>query len=478
MDSQITVPRLIEFIGGDLDILREFWRIRRVDKSGRSRVTLEDVRTFVSKLDTLIEFWRRLQILNGAGSPQKKCVKCDLRKKQNDQEFRKLSVKKKDFSGQTENFDEQRSVVSSSNENSQSLSQEIIQRTCQSLPESREKTPEIPESREETLEIPDFDVIPAFEDDLTDKENSPRKTPKTSPKKKKENSRKTPENTPQKTNENPNEAQNTEENEMQNLDGMEENVPENSQLEITSVHSQIEESFSIHPSKIVVAELNDTHVPDYVPSPFDPERETTPVPDEMMDFIDEDSLNTSTEIKTEPLPDSTPQLIQVQLEMVTIHHDEVKSESDQVSPDSSSMQIEQDSDDSEVQIRKEPQVLLDRRLADRVLVLNNQGINVQFNEENVLNLPSGTPKNPKNPVTRKNSVNPKNPVTPKNPVNPKNYVTPKNPEPRILLQDNEENMERCRQYLIQRLSSKKQKPFWKKKGKKKRKNLMKNAFKL
>ena len=61
MNGQVTIPRLIDFIAADLDVLREFWRIRR-DK--KSRINYEDVKTFVGKLDILIEFWKRLQILN------------------------------------------------------------------------------------------------------------------------------------------------------------------------------------------------------------------------------------------------------------------------------------------------------------------------------------------------------------------------------------------------------------------------------
>ena len=79
MNGQVTIPRLIDFIAADLDVLREFWRIRR-DK--KSRINYEDVKTFVGKLDILIEFWKRLQILNRDENAKEKsdCMKCALLK--------------------------------------------------------------------------------------------------------------------------------------------------------------------------------------------------------------------------------------------------------------------------------------------------------------------------------------------------------------------------------------------------------------
>ena len=80
--GQLTVSRVIEFIGADLDILREFWRIRK-DK----KVQPLDLRTFIGKLDALIEFWQRLQILNGdPKSKNENCMKCLLRNHGKDKE--------------------------------------------------------------------------------------------------------------------------------------------------------------------------------------------------------------------------------------------------------------------------------------------------------------------------------------------------------------------------------------------------------
>ena len=90
MSGQLTVPRLIDFISADLDRLREFWQIRK-DKP-KSRISFEDVKTFVSKVDVLIEFWQRLQILHGDPSDsghRSNCLKCDLRKRCSDAKIKK-----------------------------------------------------------------------------------------------------------------------------------------------------------------------------------------------------------------------------------------------------------------------------------------------------------------------------------------------------------------------------------------------------
>ena len=71
----LTVPRLIEFVAADLDILREYWRIRKDKK----KIKIEDVKTFANKLDVLIEFWQRLQVLNNKGG---NCTTCLLRKRE------------------------------------------------------------------------------------------------------------------------------------------------------------------------------------------------------------------------------------------------------------------------------------------------------------------------------------------------------------------------------------------------------------
>ena len=114
MSGQLTVPRLIDFISADLDILREFWRIRK-DKP-KSRISFEDVKIFVSKVDVLIEFWQRLQILHGDPSDsghRSNCLKCDLRNRCSDEK-----IKRKEISCQTEDLDQDdhMSIVSSSNE--------------------------------------------------------------------------------------------------------------------------------------------------------------------------------------------------------------------------------------------------------------------------------------------------------------------------------------------------------------------------
>ena len=114
MSGQLTVPRLIDFISADLDRLKEFWQIRK-DKP-KSRISFEDVKTFVSKVDVLIEFWQRLQILHGDPSDsghRSNCLKCDLRKRCSDEK-----IKQKEISCQTEDLDQddQMSIVSSSNE--------------------------------------------------------------------------------------------------------------------------------------------------------------------------------------------------------------------------------------------------------------------------------------------------------------------------------------------------------------------------
>ena len=114
MSGQLTVPRLIDFISADLDTLKEFWRIRK-DKP-KSRISFEDVKIFVSKVDVLIEFWQRLQILHGDPSDsghRSNCLKCDLRKRCSDEK-----IKRKEISCQTEDLDQddQMSIVSSSNE--------------------------------------------------------------------------------------------------------------------------------------------------------------------------------------------------------------------------------------------------------------------------------------------------------------------------------------------------------------------------
>jgi len=116
-NRQLTIPRLIDFISADLDILRDFWQIRK-DKSQTTKkgITLEDVKNFIHKLDSLIEFWHRLQILNGDSTlsdNESSCLKCDLQKRS----F-KENLKQKEISCQTENQDE-RNVVSSSNENNE-----------------------------------------------------------------------------------------------------------------------------------------------------------------------------------------------------------------------------------------------------------------------------------------------------------------------------------------------------------------------
>ena len=114
MSGQLTVPRLIDFISADLDRLKEFWQIRK-DKP-KSRISFEDVKTYVSKVDVLIEFWQRLQILHGdpsASGHRSNCLKCDLRKRCSDEK-----IQRKEISCQTEDLDQddQMSIVSSSNE--------------------------------------------------------------------------------------------------------------------------------------------------------------------------------------------------------------------------------------------------------------------------------------------------------------------------------------------------------------------------
>ena len=122
MSGQLTVPRLIDFISADLDILREFWRIRR-DKP-KTRISFEDVKIFVSKVDVLIEFWQRLQILHGDPSDsghRSNCLKCDLRKRCSDEPKRKeiscQTVSKSYQKKRNQDLDDdQMSIVSSSNE--------------------------------------------------------------------------------------------------------------------------------------------------------------------------------------------------------------------------------------------------------------------------------------------------------------------------------------------------------------------------
>ena len=81
MENQLTVPRVIEFIAADLDSLREFWRKRKDRK-------LQDLQTFIGKLDSQIDFWNRLQILNSDPNKSKEnCLKCAL--KHNEENRRK-----------------------------------------------------------------------------------------------------------------------------------------------------------------------------------------------------------------------------------------------------------------------------------------------------------------------------------------------------------------------------------------------------
>merc|ERR1711971_311061 len=115
MNGQLTIPRIMEFISADLEILREFWQIRKrkTQKSKNTKINLEDVKMFMSKLDSLIEFWHRLQILNSAPPVSENgssCLKCVWQKRRSEENH-----KQKEISCQTENQDEI-SIVSSSNE--------------------------------------------------------------------------------------------------------------------------------------------------------------------------------------------------------------------------------------------------------------------------------------------------------------------------------------------------------------------------
>ena len=99
-----TVSKIIDLITNDLDVLREYWRIR---KGKKSKISGDDVKTFIGKLDNQIEFWHRLQILN-ADSPvntNTKCLKCAVGKDKRDK------VKRKDFSGQTETIPDDPDMV-------------------------------------------------------------------------------------------------------------------------------------------------------------------------------------------------------------------------------------------------------------------------------------------------------------------------------------------------------------------------------
>ena len=123
MSGNLTVSRLCEFIATDVDILRQFWRIR---KDSKKNIKPNDIKAFVGKLDALVEFYTRLQVLNTDPSKKQDCVQCGLRKSAD-----KSSVKKakcKEISCQTEEdeenpLEEQRSVVSSSQEPAQEAEQ-------------------------------------------------------------------------------------------------------------------------------------------------------------------------------------------------------------------------------------------------------------------------------------------------------------------------------------------------------------------
>lgn len=72
----MTAASVIKFMMADLENLCEFWR----PKISAMSFTLEDVEFHVAKLDSLLDFWLRLSILNGASADSEKCVRCDLRK--------------------------------------------------------------------------------------------------------------------------------------------------------------------------------------------------------------------------------------------------------------------------------------------------------------------------------------------------------------------------------------------------------------
>ena len=154
MSGQLTVPRLIDFISADLDTLKEFWRIRK-DKP-KSRISFEDVKIFVSKVDVLIEFWQRLQILHGDPSDsghRSNCLKCDLRKRCSDEK-----IKRKEISCQTEDLDQddQMSIVSSSNEtfeNSNQKESEIDTIPNKNSDQSRIENNELNISQNSTVSI-------------------------------------------------------------------------------------------------------------------------------------------------------------------------------------------------------------------------------------------------------------------------------------------------------------------------------------
>jgi len=328
----LTVPRLIEFIAADLDILREYWRIRK-DKKGK--ISIEDVRTFVNKLDILIEFWQRLQVLNNDGTGGK-CMKCLLRKKASPGG----KIKHKEASCQTSEESRYDQTVSSSIDGNDDADMEV------------DHIPDLEEEIAQTVQEKSFENIQDIEVAGTVQEES-----------------------------------------FENIQHIEKEVAvqeESFHIETVLPDIQEENSRESITTTVVKKEASTTYEFDdpaeaHQIVPIDAEEtlepniyDITPVPSpNNLDFDLAEEL-TDVEVKQEP-------------SMVTLHTTQVKSEAAQVDLPTKTSNLEQS-------IRRlNPSVILDRRLADRVLALSSEGVSFTLREQTeVINQDLSGGKTPRN----------------------------------------------------------------------------------
>jgi len=191
----------------------------------------------------------------------------------------------------------------------------------------------------------------------------------------------------------------------------------------------------------------------------------TPIPSPALSFgFGEESLHTKIEIEDEP-----------PVAMVSIHlENSIKSETEEPTsspfcqiPQNSNITTSNDLDknndeanvnsseafqNTAIEKEKSPSVIIDRSLADRVSKLMNQGIQVQFNHQGVETIKDRS-KSPEEDVI------------------PESSSSPQKTSPTISSQGDEENLERCRKYLLDRL-----KPNKKNKKRKRLQHQMQQRF--
>ena len=413
---------------------------------------MEDVKTFVSKLDVLIEFWQRLQILNSDSSISDhgtNCLKCVLRKRCSEEK-----IKHKEISCQTEENHDERSIVSSSNETElmnleepESVAQntntanDIQLRTklatiSQVVGEVNTVSHEKERSKNLGHKLAHYRQLIPAEIELSSSVETQR-------------------NSDSSLHMNAEEVISNPTNDAIILQNSPETLSDVLSPDMVQIHSNgiksetIEETFNANEesnveNNSVQQESSDTAAESIEieePSPFLEPLERTPCPSPIYEFgfgEEENTVQTSTEIKDEL--DNLSASIDITTTF-TASEDLVENYAEDQSGREVPDPNPKDNGGAILRaIRKiNPLVRIDRRLADRVLHLGNQGIQVQYSHRGHIN----------------DLIEPK---------------SKKKNTSKISLYDDEENLERCRQYLLERLKSSK-------KGKKGRKSFLRNRVK-